>query len=93
MADVTADPSRPATPAVPAVDVAPTGGPVRPPSPPPGVAAPVASRSERRRQRKSGVRWKAVATVVLLCALGAAVTVVLLQSAGLISWGFLGPTA
>jgi Flp pilus assembly protein TadB len=57
------------------------------------VAAPVASRSERRRQRKSGVRWKAVATVVLLCALGAAVTVVLLQSAGLISWGFLGPTA
>ena len=32
-------------------------------------------------------------TVVLLGALVAAVTLVLLQSAGVIDWGFLGPTA
>ena len=32
-------------------------------------------------------------TVVLLAVLAAAVTLVLLQSAGIISWGFLGPTA
>ncbi len=37
--------------------------------------------------------WKAVATVLLLGLLVAAVTLVLLQSAGVISWGFLGPTA
>ena len=92
---MTADSSRPATPPAPdpAVDVAPAAGPIRQPSPPPGVPATATSRSERRRQRRGGVPWKAVATVVLLCVLGAAVTVVLLQSAGLISWGFLGPTA
>ena len=32
-------------------------------------------------------------TVVLLGVLAAAVTLVLLQSAGVIDWGFLGPTA
>jgi hypothetical protein len=32
-------------------------------------------------------------TVVLLGVLAAAVTVVLLQSAGIISWSFLGPVA
>ena len=32
-------------------------------------------------------------TVVLLGVLAAAVTLVLLQSAGVINWGFLGPTA
>jgi hypothetical protein len=37
--------------------------------------------------------WKVIATVVLLGLLATAVTLVLLQSAGVISWGFLGPTA
>ena len=37
--------------------------------------------------------WKAVVTVALLGVLAAAVTLVLLQSAGVISWGFLGPVA
>ncbi|HXY27499.1 MAG TPA: hypothetical protein VEH82_04395 [Acidimicrobiales bacterium] len=39
------------------------------------------------------VPWKPVVTVVLLGLLVFAVIVVLLQSAGLIDWGFLGPTA
>jgi hypothetical protein len=34
-----------------------------------------------------------VVTVTLLCVLAAAVALVLLQSAGIISWGLLGPTA
>ena len=37
--------------------------------------------------------WKVLVTVVLLAAVATAVTLVLLQSAGIISWGFLGPTA
>ncbi|MBV8462307.1 MAG: hypothetical protein JO368_03380 [Acidimicrobiales bacterium] len=37
--------------------------------------------------------WKIVATVVLLGLLATAVTLVLLQSAGVISWSILGPTA
>ena len=37
--------------------------------------------------------WKVVATAVLLGLLATAVTLVLLQSAGVISWSFLGPTA
>ncbi len=37
--------------------------------------------------------WKPVVTVVLIGVLAFAVIVVLLQSAGIIDWGFLGPTA
>ncbi len=37
--------------------------------------------------------WKAVVTVGLLCVLATAVILVLLQSAGVISWSILGPTA
>jgi hypothetical protein len=37
--------------------------------------------------------WKPLVTVVLLGVLATAVTLVLLQSAGVISWGFLGPVA
>ncbi len=48
---------------------------------------------ERRRAGRIRVRWRAVVTVTLLCFLAAAVTLVLLQSAGIISWGILGPTA
>ena len=55
-------------------------------------AAPVASRRERRRSRRVRIGGKAVLTVVLLLVLATAVTLVLLQSAGVIDWGFLGPT-
>jgi hypothetical protein len=64
-----------------------------------GAGAPgVAPRAERRkaRQRARGPArsgWKVAATTTLLLVLAAAVAVVLLQSAGLINWGFLGPTA
>ena len=55
------------------------------------------SRLERRRRIWAPSRpawsWKVVATVLLLGLLATAVTLVLLQSAGVISWGFLGPTA
>ncbi len=54
-------------------------------------------RQRRRRERRArwarALPWKPVLTVVLLGVLAAAVTVVLLQSAGIINWGFLGPTA
>lgn len=57
-------------------------------------AAPVTFRAAwRRLRRRPQLSWKAVTTVVLLGALVAAVTLVLLQSAGVIDWGFLGPTA
>ena len=57
-------------------------------------SAPVQSqpRAERRHQRRrKQPAWKPVVTVVLLSALAAGVTLVLLQSAGVINWGFLGP--
>jgi len=38
-------------------------------------------------------QWKAVVTIALLGVLVAAVTIVLLQSAGIISWSILGPTS
>ena len=43
--------------------------------------------------RRPASSWKVVATALLLGLLATAVTLVLLQSAGVISWGFLGPTA
>ncbi len=46
-----------------------------------------------RLPRPSARTWKAVVTLVLLGLLATAVTLVLLQSAGVINWGFLGPTA
>jgi hypothetical protein len=69
--------------------------PVMKPDPTPGPTgpAPASSRSEWRRRVQRSLPWKTVATVVLLAVVAAAVAVVLLQSAGLISWGFLGPTA
>ena len=57
----------------------------------------VPSRMERlrriRTRRRRAPSWKGVATAVLLGLLATAVTLVLLQSAGVISWSFLGPTA
>jgi hypothetical protein len=58
---------------------------------------PAQTRAERLavqpRPGRIGVPWKTVVTVTLLCVLAAAVALVLLQSAGIINWGFLGPTA
>jgi hypothetical protein len=47
----------------------------------------------RHRRSRGLVPWKAVATIVLLGVLAAAVTIVLLQSAGVITWNILGPTS
>ena len=60
--------------------------------------APTPSRAERRQQaarekRQRRLPGKAIATVVLLGILATAIIVVLLQSAGLIDWSFLGPVA
>ncbi len=87
-------------------DAAPAGGdaavaPVAPPETPAPVTdatpstAPLEPRVDRRRRQRLNRRlpWKAVTTVVLLGVLAAAVALVLLQSAGVIDWGFLGPTA
>jgi hypothetical protein len=63
---------------------------------PPQIPA-TPSQMERRWRIRARSRpapsWKTVATFVLLGLLATAVTLVLLQSAGVISWGFLGPTA
>ena len=59
-------------------------------------AEPVRPRAARRQRRSAGsvaALWKAVVTVTLLCALAAAVARPPVQSAGVISWSFLGPTA
>lgn len=56
----------------------------------PVEAAPGHSRAAWRPKR--GV-WKPLVTIVLLGVLATAVAVVLLQSAGVISWSFLGPVA
>jgi hypothetical protein len=62
-----------------------------------GQTPPAPARLEQRRRiwalGRPAPSWKVVATVVLLGLLATAVTLVLLQSAGVISWGFLGPTA
>jgi len=61
--------------------------------------APVPARADRRRQAgrakrtEKRSRWKVAAIAVLLVVLATAVTAVLLQSAGIIHWAFLGPTA
>jgi hypothetical protein len=56
---------------------------------------PTQSRAARRQAAKPPrpSAWKPLVTIVLLGVLAAAVTVVLLQSAGVISWSFLGPVA
>jgi hypothetical protein len=57
----------------------------------PGQPQPRAERRRHRRRKRPA--WKPVVTVLLLTALAAAVTLVLLQSAGVIDWRFLGPVA
>ena len=93
------EPAPAATVAAFAVDPAPLGatavaaGPVE--TTPEPVTPPAESRVARRqaaRQPRRGI-WKPLVTMVLLGILAAAVAVVLLQSAGIISWSFLGPVA
>jgi hypothetical protein len=81
--------------------------PVAPPAPPTPTAParqqpspPAPSRAERRqtsKQRRTfgsfALPWKTVVAIALLGVVAAAVTIVLLQSAGVISWSFLGPVA
>jgi hypothetical protein len=55
------------------------------------AAVPRAARRQASRPRRSGA--KVLVTIVLLAVLATAVTVVLLQSAGVINWAFLGPVA
>lgn len=62
----------------------------------PAAAAP--TRAERRQRAARGawrrrLSWRVVVTVVLLGVLATAVILVLLQSAGVIDWSFLGPVA
>jgi hypothetical protein len=63
-----------------------------------GVAAEAARETERGPAAKATaqsarplVPWKAVVAIALLGVLATAVTIVLLQSAGIINWSFLGP--
>ena len=79
---------------------APRAAPPAPaPAPPPEApAAAVPTRAERRRRGPHGTRrrrlsWRVAVTVILLGVLATAVTLVLLQSAGIIDWSFLGPVA
>jgi hypothetical protein len=72
-----------------AVRAAPASVPVAEVEPPPVETR----RQRRRRTRRLRVSGKAVLTIALLVVLATAVTLVLLQSAGIIEWGFLGPTA
>jgi hypothetical protein len=93
-----------ATPAPP-TPAPPTPAPVQSPVPAPAAAtakeapAPAApTRAERRRRvareaRRRRLTWRAVVAVVLLGLLASAVILVLLQSAGIIDWSFLGPVA
>ncbi len=85
-----------------AVTPAPTAAPTAAPAPESQEPAPPTSSRAERRQASSKQRrtlgsltltWKAVVAIALLGVLATAVTLVLLQSAGIIDWGFLGPVA
>jgi hypothetical protein len=82
--------------AAPAPEPAPVAAPAREPAPaaepPPSAVSPLVTRPEQRRGPRFSL-WKVVVTVTLLALLATAVTLVLLQSAGIIDLGFLGPTA
>ncbi len=54
---------------------------------------PIGNPRRWRVRRPSAATWKTVVTLVLLGLLATAVALVLLQSAGVIDWGFLGPTS
>jgi hypothetical protein len=96
-------PSVPAPPAPVRATPPPVSDAPAPVAEPPASAAvapapAVPTRAERRKRSTSGawrrrLTWRAVVTVVLLGVLATAVIVVLLQSAGIIDWSFLGPVA
>ncbi len=94
-----AEPGRDPTPA-PVVEAALSSAPgCRPSRPQPQPVSAAGTSRHSRAARRQGARrpgrsaWKSLLTLVLLGALAAAVVVVLLQSAGVISWSFLGPVA
>jgi hypothetical protein len=66
-----------------------------PPAAAPRAVTPAAEPRAARRQAAPPRRgaWKPLVTIVLLGVLATAVTLVLLQSAGVIDWSFLGPVA
>ena len=86
--------------AAPATPAPATPSPVQA-APPPESDAPapaVPTRAERRQTATRGAwrrrfTWRTAVTVALLGVLAAAVILVLLQSAGVIDWSFLGPVA
>ena len=67
------------------------------PEPAAPLAAPAAAVPRSARRQAAGPprrsAWRVFVTIVLLGALATAVTLVLLQSAGVINWSFLGPVA
>jgi hypothetical protein len=78
----------------PGTDLTGTAGLTAPPRPEPVEQAGVESHAGRRNgHRPVPIAWKPVVTVLLLGALATAITLVLLQSAGIIDWSFLGPVA
>lgn len=92
--------SVPATPAPVQTAPAPAPASEAPTSEPEAPVPAVPTRAERRKQKRAtrGVwrrrlSWKAVVSVALLGVLATAVVLVLLQSAGIINWSFLGPVA
>jgi hypothetical protein len=89
-------PPPPATPAP--VDAAPPPASEAPASASDARTPALPTRAERRKRvareaRRRRLTWRAVVTVVLLGLLATAVILVLLQSAGIIDWSFLGPVA
>jgi len=90
------DPERDAAPA-PVVEEAlpPSEAVAAPPPQPQPVSEPAQPRAAPRHatRRPRPNLWKSLVTLVLLGVLATAVVVVLLQSAGVISWSFLGPVA
>jgi hypothetical protein len=87
MAAPTAVAAEPAPPA--ASQVSP-----EPEPPPESESEPAQTRApDQRRKRQWLKQWKRVVTVTLLALVATAVTLVLLQSAGIIHISFLGPTA
>jgi hypothetical protein len=91
VAPVAAPTPTPAPVAAPAPASAPEAAAATEPTAAPAEAThPVARRARHHPPRFE--RWKVIVTVMLLAVLAAAVTLVLLQSAGVIHLSFLGPT-
>jgi hypothetical protein len=90
--DVAPDPLPAAAEAPPPADAVEAPEPQPEPEPARGAVGPRAARRQAARPPRRSI-WKSLVTIVLLGVLATAVVVVLLQSAGVISWSFLGPVA